>query len=253
MEGGASMLLKVENIAKTYRKGKQVLRGIDLSVMEGEVVGLVGESGSGKSTLARVVMQLEIPQSGFVSFNGMPVEKSSRKAFYRDCQLIFQNASASFNPSWTVLEILSEPLRNKKKNRNEYIRKMLSKVNLNEAHLRRFPSELSGGEKQRVNLLRSILVEPKLLICDEIVSNLDKLIQKEIIDLLINLKLEANMAILFISHDLRIVEYMCDRILVMKDGEIVDESTKIENKFTFSHPYSKKLFHALIGENKNID
>ena len=244
MGGGASTLLKVDNIAKTYRKGKPVLRGIDLSVMEGEIVGIVGESGSGKSTLTRIIMQLETPQSGFVSFNGLPVEKSSRKAFYKDCQLIFQNASASFNPSWTIQEILSEPLQSRKKNRLEFIRSMLSKVNLNEAHLRRLPSELSGGEKQRVNLLRAILVEPKLLICDEIVSNLDKLIQKEIIDLLIKLKLETNLSILFISHDLRVVEYMCDRILVMKDGEIVDESTKIVNKFNFSHPYSKKLFKS---------
>ena len=216
----------------------------DLSVDEGEIVGLVGESGSGKSTLARVIMQLEVPDEGTVSFNGSPVTKSSQKAFYESCQLIFQNASAALNPSWTVREILMEPLRNRKGDRDAHIRHMLGKVKLTEAHLHRRPSELSGGERQRVNLLRSILVEPKLVVCDEIISNLDRLIQREIIDLLIELNRETGMAILFIAHDLQAVTYMCDRVYVMKDGEIVDQSVKVEGEFEFTHPYSAKLFRA---------
>jgi len=105
-------------------------------------------------------------------------------------------------------------------------------------------SELSGGERQRVNLLRSILVEPKLLVCDEIISSLDRLIQKEIIDLLIELNRETGMALLFIAHDLQAVAYMCDRLYVMNDGEIVDESVKVEGRFDFTHPYSVRLFGA---------
>lgn len=236
------MLLTVKSISKSYRKEKKVLHGIDMAIGEGEIVGLVGESGSGKSTLSRLIMQLEAPDTGVVSFHGAPVTRNTKKAFYKRCQLIFQNASAALNPTWTVKEILREPLRNRRGDRDAYIRQMLGNVKLTEAHLNRRPSELSGGERQRVNLLRSILIQPELLVCDEIVSSLDRLIQKEIIDLLIELNRETGMAILFISHDLQVVEYMCNRIYVMKDGEIVDESVKRDGEFKFSHLYSKKLF-----------
>lgn len=240
-------VLAVDNISKSYSSGskaKGVLRAISLTVGEGEIVGLVGESGSGKSTLTRVIMQLEAPDDGTILFNGLPATRQSRKAFYKGCQLIFQNASAALNPSWTVREILMEPLRKRKGDRDAHIRRMLSKVKLTEAHLHRLPSELSGGERQRVNLLRSILVEPKLLVCDEIISSLDRLIQKEIIDLLIELNRETGMALLFIAHDLQAVMYMCDRLYVMNDGEIVDESVKVEGVFEFTHPYSKRLFEG---------
>jgi len=240
-------LLTVENISKSYSSGskaKEVLREISLTVGEGEIIGLVGESGSGKSTLTRVIMQLEAPNSGTILFNGLPVMRQTRKAFYKECQLIFQNASAALNPVWTVREILMEPLRNKKVDREAHIRRMLCKVKLTEAHLHRRPSELSGGERQRVNLLRSILVEPKLLVCDEIISSLDRLIQKEIIDLLIELNRETGMALLFIAHDLRAVTYMCDRLYVMNEGEIVDEGVKVDGRFDLTHPYSVRLFGA---------
>ena len=245
-------MLTVENVTKTYRSignVKQALNGIELTVGNGEIVGLVGESGSGKSTLARIIMQLDKRDAGLIFLNEEPVIKS--KAFYEKCQLIFQNASAALNPSWTVHEILLEPLRNMKEDRDTYILNMLGKVKLSKEHLKKLPSELSGGERQRVNLLRSILVRPKLLICDEIVSNLDRLIQKEIIDLLIEINRETGMAILFIAHDLKVVTYMCNRIYVMKSGEIVDESTKIDHRFTFSNPYSTKLFRAMLGTESN--
>lgn len=244
-------MLRVDTISKKYKsegKVKQALHEVDFTVGKGEIVGLVGESGSGKSTLARVVMQLEPIDEGAVYFNGTPVTKSSRQAFYEACQLIFQNASAALNPSWTVREILLEPLRNRQGDREAYIRQMLGKVKLTEAHLTRRPSELSGGERQRVNLLRSILVEPQLVVCDEIISNLDRLIQREIIDLLIGLNREMGMAILFIAHDLKAVTYMCDRVYVMKDGQIVDHSVKAQDVFTFSHAYSKKLFASQLGK-----
>jgi ABC-type dipeptide/oligopeptide/nickel transport system ATPase subunit len=248
-------MLTVENVSKTYRgkgKAKQALRDIDLTVGNGEIIGLVGESGSGKSTLARIIMQLEKRDNGDIFLNEKPATNS--KAFYEMCQLIFQNASAALNPSWTVHEILREPLRNMKEGRDAYILTMLGKVKLSQEHLKKIPAELSGGERQRVNLLRSILVRPNLLICDEIVSNLDRLIQREIIDLLIDINRETGMAILFIAHDLKVVTYMCDRIYVMKNGEIVDESSKVDHQFTFSHPYSNKLFQAMLGtEAKLID
>lgn len=129
-----------------------------------------------------------------------------------------------------------------KGNRDAYILAMLDKVSLEEKHLDRRPSELSGGERQRVNLLRSMLVEPKLLICDEIVSNLDRLIQKEIVELIQQLNRETGMAILFISHDLKVVQHLCDRVYVMEGGRIVEESVKQDGRFSFTHPYSLMLF-----------
>ncbi|ARJ37627.1 ABC transporter ATP-binding protein [Sporosarcina sp. P21c] len=243
-------MLEVSNVSKSYYNGRQTkkaLNGIDLTVSKGEVVGLVGESGCGKSTLARVVMQLELADSGSIAFNGKLVTRKSRKSFYQASQLIFQNASAALNPSWTVREILLEPLRLMKGDREAYIRRMLGRVKLSETHLHRYPSQLSGGEQQRVNLLRSLLVEPDLLICDEIVSNLDRLTQREIIDLLLELNREMDMSILFIAHDLQAVMYACDRIYVMKDGRVVDESAKTDGVFYFSHCYARQLFASVLG------
>lgn len=231
-------VLKIEHLSKSYGRGKRkkdVLHDVNLTVGEGEIVGIVGESGSGKSTLSRLIMRLETADEGTVSF-------AAADDFYASCQIVFQNASAAMNPSWTVRDILKEPLRKMKGNREAHIREMLEKVSLEEKHLDRRPSELSGGERQRVNLLRSILVEPKLLVCDEIVSNLDRLIQKEIVELIQRLNRETGMAILFISHDLGVVEHLCNRVYVMQGGRIVEEGVKRAGRFSFEHPYSLLLF-----------
>ena len=231
-------MLKVEHLSKSYGRGKHrktILHDINLSVGDGELVGIVGESGSGKSTLARLIMRLERADEGTVSFSGTD-------DFYASCQIVFQNASAAMNPSWTVRDILKEPVRLMKGDRDADILTMLGRVGLEEKHLDRRPSELSGGERQRVNLLRSMLVEPKLLICDEIVSNLDRLIQKEIVELILKMNREMGMAILFISHDLKVVQHLCDRVYVMEGGRIVEESAKQDGRFSFTHPYSLMLF-----------
>jgi len=231
-------MLKVEHLSKSYGRGKRrkaVLHDINMTVGDGELVGIVGESGSGKSTLARLIMQVESVDEGSVVFTGTD-------DFYASCQIVFQNASAAMNPSWTVRDILKEPLRTMKRNREAHIRAMLERVSLEEKYLDRRPSELSGGERQRVNILRSMLVEPQLLICDEIVSNLDRLIQKEIVELIQRLNRETGMAILFISHDLKVVQHLCHRIYVMRGGRIVEESVKLNGRFAFTHPYSNLLF-----------
>ncbi|WP_231595759.1 MULTISPECIES: ABC transporter ATP-binding protein [unclassified Lysinibacillus] len=240
-----ALLLQVHNICKSYRKGRPILNHIHLTVGKGEIVGLVGESGSGKSTLAKVIMQLEAPEKGAVYFQQQPITKHRRASFYDNCQIIFQNATAALNPMWTVRDLLREPLQHKQPITDTYLQTMLEKVKLPTDILHALPSELSGGEKQRVNLLRSLLVEPQLIVCDEIISSLDRLIQREIVDLLKTLNKERAMAILFISHDLKAVSYLCDRIYVMKAGTIVDESNKENNGFTFTDSYAKMLFQAM--------
>jgi len=239
------LLLQVDHVSKSYQTRQQVLKNINLTVGKGEIVGLVGESGSGKSTLAKVIMQLETPEKGAVFFDNQLVTKQNRTHFYENCQIIFQNATAALNPVWTVKELLQEPIQSQKPVTDSYLQTMLEKVMLPTDILQALPSELSGGERQRVNLLRSILVEPQLLVCDEIVSSLDRLIQREIIDLLMSLNKERDMAILFISHDLKVVSYLCDRIYVMNAGEIVDESPKKEGSFTFTDNYAQMLFQAI--------
>lgn len=243
-------LLSVKQISKAYKKGIPILEDIELTIEEGEVVGLIGESGSGKSTLAKVIMQLESSQTGQVWFNGKAVKGARDKEFYQDCQIVFQNASAALNPSWTVQKILAEALP-KRKDRTVFIKQMLPKVQLDESLLTSRPAELSGGEKQRVNLLRALLVKPKLLICDEMVSGLDRIVQKEIIDLLMGINRELNMAVLFITHDLQINKYFCERTYVIKDGKIVDQAKKKNGRFDFTNPYAKKLIEA--GERRNTN
>ncbi len=234
---------------KSYRAGQRILKNINLTVGKGEIVGLVGESGSGKSTLAKIIMQLEKPEKGDLFFEDQLMTKQNRSYFYENCQIIFQNATAALNPVWTVRELLHEPIQAAHKSfTDRELQTMLEMVKLPSDILEALPSELSGGERQRVNLLRSILVEPQLLVCDEIVSSLDRLIQREIIDLLMTLNKEKNMAILFISHDLKAVSYLCNRIYVMKSGEIVDESRKCEDGFAFTDKYAQMLFQAVENE-----
>nr|WP_235616356.1 dipeptide/oligopeptide/nickel ABC transporter ATP-binding protein [Lysinibacillus parviboronicapiens] len=240
-----SLLLQVENVSKSFHKGQQVLQHVNVYVGHGEIVGLVGESGSGKSTLAKIIMQLERANQGHIYFNDVEITKKNCSSFYEHCQLIFQNATAALNPMWTVKESLLEPLQYKKTVTNNDLHAMLDKVKLPVAVLNCLPNELSGGERQRVNLLRSLLVEPKLLVCDEIVSSLDRLTQREIIDLLITLNKEQHMAILFISHDLKAVSYLCERLYVMKDGKIVDEGKKEQGVFQLTNSYAQKLFQAM--------
>ncbi|MCE4042663.1 dipeptide/oligopeptide/nickel ABC transporter ATP-binding protein [Lysinibacillus fusiformis] len=243
------MLLHVDQVNKSYRAGQRILKNINLTVGKGEIVGLVGESGSGKSTLAKIIMQLEKPEKGDLFFEDQLMTKQNRSYFYENCQIIFQNATAALNPVWTVRELLHEPIQAAHESfTDRELQTMLEMVKLPSDILEALPSELSGGERQRVNLLRSILVEPQLLVCDEIVSSLDRLIQREIIDLLMTLNKEKNMAILFISHDLKAVSYLCNRIYVMKSGEIVDESRKCEDGFAFTDKYAQMLFQAVENE-----
>ena len=218
------------------KKRKQILKNISFDIHEGEILGLVGESGSGKSTLAKAIL-------GFVEdWDGEIIHNTKRP------QMIFQDPYSSLNPRKTVGWIIEEPLRifgkYGRQERKRRVASMLERVGLDAEHLTRYPHELSGGQRQRVSIATSLVQRPRLLIADEPVSALDVTIQAQILALLSELKQAFHLSYLFISHDLNVVYQLCDRVMIMKDGEIVEINT-VEALFeTPAHPYTRQLLLA---------
>ena len=231
-----------------FRKGP-TLRAVDdvnLVVAPGEAVGIVGESGSGKSTLARAALQLVRATGGRVVWLGNPIE--SRPA--RDMQLVFQDPLASLDPRMTVMEIVGEPLQIHRDELDATARKaavseMLLKVGLGRNLLTRYPHELSGGQAQRVGIARAMILQPKLLVCDEAVSALDVSVQGQIVALLQQLKRETGTAILFISHNLDVVQQLCDRVLVLYLGRMMEQGATGRLYDSPAHPYTRALLDAV--------
>jgi ABC-type glutathione transport system ATPase component len=214
----------------------EVLKGISFEIKEGEIVGLVGESGCGKSTLAKVILGLIKPDSGEV------IHGSTHP------QMIFQDPYSSLNPAKTVQFILEEPLKNltdlSAEQRLVKAKERLSQAGLDEKYLTHKPSELSGGQRQRVCIAESLMMDPKLLLADEPVSALDVTIQAQILKLLDDLQESLGLSILFISHDLRVVYQLCDRVMVMKNGIIVEQG-EIDRVYRDpQHEYTKQLLKA---------
>jgi ABC-type oligopeptide transport system ATPase subunit len=218
------MLMEVHDLKKYYhknlpffRKDEALVKAIDdvhFFIKENEIVGLVGESGCGKSTLSRLLVKLEKATAGSITFQGeniLRLRKDEWKHYRKECQIIFQDSLSALNPSMKIRDILNEPLNNHyrltKDEKRSRITEMAAWLKLDKEVLDRFPTSLSGGELQRVNICRALLLEPKLLICDEIVSSLDVSIEASILQLLQRLNRELNMAILFISHDIGAVSY----------------------------------------------
>ncbi len=212
-------------------KNKPTLEDVSLHIKCGEILGLVGESGSGKSTLAKVLTGLLKADSGKVECN-KPA-------------MIFQDSYSALNPSKTVGWLLHEVQRlqgvRDKEVREKEIHKILDAVELDKAYLMHYPSELSGGQRQRVMIAMALLAKPDVLIADEPVSALDVTVQKQIVSLLKRLSHKRNLAVLFISHDLRTVYELCDRVMVMKNGKVVEENTKDELYFNPKQDYTKAL------------
>lgn len=254
------MLVEINNVSKSYtntlsssrkREKSSVLRHVTFQIGEHDVIGIVGKSGCGKSTLAHLLVCLEQPNEGIIRWNGVNtafLKKKELRTFRKECQLVSQDSLSSFNPSLTLQTSLIEPLKNHfsytKKECVEHILSILPSLSLHSSLLTKLPDELSGGQRQRFNILRALLVQPKLLICDEITAGLDKIAEAKIIQLLMNIQEKTNMAILFISHDLRLVQRFCKKIMIMENGTIVECAEKVNNEFTFSHPHSKILFNS---------
>ncbi len=233
-------ILEVKDLSVQFKKDKQpffAVKNVSFDVKEGEILGLAGESGCGKSTLSRAI--LGIQKKGVTG---------TVKHYAKRPQMVFQDPAGSLNPSKKIGFILEEPIRVRgnfdKEERKRRVLDMLKKVDLDEEILDRYPNELSGGQRQRVCIAAALMQQPRFLIADEPVSALDVTVQSQILDLLRKLHKELGIAILFISHDLRVIYNLCDRVMVMKRGEIVEMGDKEEIYFSPSHPYTKSLMDA---------
>ena len=213
-------LLEVKNVFKSYER--EILHDLNFCVQKGEVIGIIGESGCGKSTLAKLLCGIEKQNTGDILFE---VQKNK----IREIQMIFQNPIESFSPRMKIRQFLYEPYHYyehlNKKEALPLIIKMLYQVGMDETCLDKYPHELSGGQLQRISIARALIIQPQLLICDEITSSLDQVIQRDIIELLKQCVYKYHMAILFVSHDLSLVHKFCHQVLVLNDGKIIEKGT----------------------------
>lgn len=252
-------LLDIRNVEVLFQKGKQeirALKGVSFELKKGTTLGIVGESGSGKSTLARAIMQLTPISKGKILFAGINLNSLPRKelrAMRRDMQMVFQDPGGSLNEYMRVGQIITEPLLvhgvakgNELKKRVE---KLLNQVGLQEKDAHRFPHEFSGGQKQRIAIARAIALKPKFLVCDEPTSALDVSIQSKILNLLSDLRDELNLSIIFISHDIAVVHHFCNKVLVMSNGQIVEQGRVDEVVHSPNHETTKELVASAQGWN----
>jgi ABC-type oligopeptide transport system ATPase subunit len=254
-------LVEVSNL-KTFFKNEsgkndddryiKAVNNVSLTIPRGEILGLVGESGSGKSTLGRSILQLAPTTQGSVKFEGKTLTGLSSSEFFpwrRKMQMIFQDPYASLNPRMTVFETLSEPLLYHKlatkKTIASQIKQLMDDVGLSQGQLKKYPHEFSGGQRQRIAIGRAIATKPEFIIADEPVSALDVTIQAQILDLILDLVERHNLTMMFISHDLSVVRYICDRVVIMQHGVVVEEG---DTEMLWANPqqlYTKDLLAAI--------
>lgn len=264
-------ILEVEHLTHAFALDKKTkIKAVDdvsFQIKQGEILGIVGESGSGKSTLARCIMNIYEPNAGVVRFHGINVLeraafRANKKLLQTQRQMIFQDSASSLNQRMKAVDIISEPLKiNHIKTARKTARAeaafQLQTVGLDESFLERYPSQMSGGQRQRVAIARALTTEPDLLIADEPVASLDVSIQAQIINLFRHLQQEHGFSILFIAHDLAMVEFLCDRVGVMYHGKLVELADTTELYEHPLHPYTKILLSAIpipdpIAERKKV-
>ena len=255
-------LLRVENVSKEYfsnvglfqkKKSVRAVDGVSFALFEGETLGLVGESGCGKSTLGKTILQLEHATQGAIWYRGKDITKLSKReirSLRKEIQLIFQDPYSSLNPRIPIGEALTEPMlvhsiASSARERKRRALALLEKVGLDDTYYHRYPHELSGGQRQRVGIARTIAMEPKLVICDESVSALDISVQAQLLNLLNELKEDFGFTYIFISHDLAVVKFMSDQLLVMNQGKIEELGDADEIYANPTKEYTKKLIDAI--------
>lgn len=266
-------LLEVRGLKKYFEAGRpglfsrttrhvHAVDGVDLNLRKSEVIALVGESGCGKSTLALLLMGLEDPTDGVITYEGRDIthlNDHERKGLRRKIQMVFQDPYESLNPTQTIEEIITEPLvvhglDGDKKERDERVKKALEDAGLKpaEVYLKRHPHELSGGQRQRVVIAGALVLEPEIILADEPVSMLDVSIRAEIINLLAELRITRQIAVIFITHDLGSVGFFADRVAVMYLGRIVEIGTMLEVLEKPQHPYTKALISVIPVPNPRL-
>jgi oligopeptide/dipeptide ABC transporter ATP-binding protein len=259
----ALMLLEVKNLSKNYRVAKggmlrrtaDVLKAVDdvsFQIEAGETLGLVGESGSGKSTIGQMLLLQTSQSAGTILFEGESMavlQRSFRKNLMGKIQVVFQDPYDSLNPKMRVADIVAEPLRNLRRNSarevDEIVANVIEKVGLRREDLRKFPHQFSGGQRQRIGIARAISVNPKFIVLDEPVSALDVSVQAQIINLLVEIQREFQIAYLFISHNLAIVEHVANRVAVLYLGKIVEVLNSRDLSLKAVHPYTRALIDAI--------
>ncbi|GKW29362.1 ABC transporter ATP-binding protein [Pectobacterium brasiliense] len=250
-------LLSLKNIHTRYSTAQGKVLAVDdvsLTILPGETLGLVGESGCGKSTLSKTILRLLPPSHGQIVFDGQDIttlKESRLKALRQRVQMIFQDPYASLNPRHSIQHILETPLivhgLGDRAQRQQAIKNIIDRVGLSQSSLSRYPHEFSGGQRQRIGIARALVVRPSLVICDEPVSALDVSIQAQILNLLVELKNEMGLSLLFISHDLAVVRYIADRVMVMQNGRCVESGDHHSIWHQPQHPYTRKLIDAVPG------
>jgi oligopeptide/dipeptide ABC transporter ATP-binding protein len=263
MTGRGDCILAVRKVRKYFEvKGKspfhrgggqiRAVDGVSFDMYRGETLGVVGESGCGKSTMGRVILRLLEPTSGEINFEGVDITELRGKALRKlrtDMQVVFQDPYSSLNPRMRIGDIISEPMRgclgSPRWIRWERARELLREVGLDPIYTERFPHEFSGGQRQRIGLARALSIKPKVVVCDEPVSALDVSIQAQIINLFQDLQSKFHLTYLFIAHDLSVIKHICDRIMVMYLGKIIETAPKDSLYNSPAHPYTRALMAAI--------
>ena len=255
-------LLQVNELTRSYdlprsslfgpREQVHALRGVSLSLQAGKSLGVVGESGSGKSTLARLVMALDRPTSGSVQLLGRDLHQLSPdelRTARRDFQMVFQDPYGSLDPRQSVERIVTEPMaaleRSSKAEMKERAAEVLAQVGLRSTDVDKFPHEFSGGQRQRIAIARALMTKPRLIVADEPVSALDVSVQAQVLNLMQDLQQQSGLSYLLISHDLAVVSHLCDEVVVMHQGQIVERGTPAELFTHAQHPYTQTLVQAV--------
>ena len=251
------LILAARHVTKKYpaSNGRILVANNDVSLnfYRGRTLGVVGESGCGKSTFMRMVVSLEAPTEGEILYRGQDITKLRGEVLRQHrqkIQMVFQDPSAAFSPKMKIMDIVCEPLLNfkriKKDEKEETARRLLEMVELPGDFARRYPHNMSGGQRQRVGIARALALEPEIIVCDEATSALDVTVQAQVMELLKKLQKEMHLSLLFISHDLALVQALCNRILVMYQGKIVEEGTPDEVILHPREEYTKKLIDSVL-------